>query len=162
MARERVRGGKEDLLMGTVKQSRAMAAGKVVRALIQPDGSVWFAAADIIDAFNGPGGFAAIAKRGDPRSATVAAFIVGALKVTGDADHRVRTADLYNTFCTWCRARRLTPLTRAAFDKRLPAAAQDAGIIKLKSSSSLYTGIQVIDKYHPVTNKNLCDGKEQS
>jgi putative DNA primase/helicase len=79
----------------------------------------------------------------------VGGFVRAALKVTKVSSDLVEAGELFRAYEVYCRRQGITPLAASTFHRRMPKAAHQFGFEKLKTSISVYAGIQVLDEFVP-------------
>lgn len=79
----------------------------------------------------------------------VGGFVRAALNVTRISSDLVEAGELYRAFEVYCRRQGITALAASTFHRRMPKAAHQFGFEKLKTSISVYAGIQVLDEFVP-------------
>lgn len=79
----------------------------------------------------------------------VGGFVRAALNVTRISSDLVEAGELYRAFEVYCRRQGITALAASTFHRRMPKAAHQFGFEKLKTSISVYAGIQVLEDFVP-------------
>jgi putative DNA primase/helicase len=79
----------------------------------------------------------------------VGSFVRAALIVTKDPTDRIENGRLYQAFHIYCKRIGMTPFSGPTFSRRLPRAAHQNGFTKVKSSLSVYSGIQLHPEFAP-------------
>lgn len=73
----------------------------------------------------------------------IGSFVRGALEVTRDHADAIEAGTLYHVYVRWCERNSQTPFQQNTFNRRMPSAAEKAGIVRVKSSVMTYQGVRV-------------------